>query len=116
MNCPTCGIEYSDTPHPPAACAVRAGSELRKAKEALDGCLDTVRKLTIQRRGFKIMASQMAMHADPGFWLSAIEEGKYERAGGDVECKLCRQIYMDHPQLPDLPTFHMLCSGEIVKT
>lgn len=73
-------------------------------------------KLKIERRGFQIMARRMMDGVDPGFWQAAMEDGKYERAGGDVECTACRQTYVEHPQLPRFPTFHMLCSGDIVKT
>jgi hypothetical protein len=72
-------------------------------------------RLRLGRRGFQVMARNMALHADAGFWLSAIEDGKYERAGGDVECELCRQMYIEHPQLEGYPTFHLTCKGEIVK-
>lgn len=116
MNCPTCGIEYSDTPHPSAVCARHAGAELAKARKALDGCLDAIRKLTVARRGFQIMARQMVLCQDPGFYLAAMDEGNYMRAGGDVECAQCRLPYVEHPELPRFPTFHVLCSGEIVKT
>jgi hypothetical protein len=71
------------------------------------------RKLKTQRRGFQIMARQMIVWTG---WMAKMNEGKYERAGGDVECEKCRQVYYEHPQLPGFPTFHMLCRGEIVKT
>lgn len=120
MNCETCGIEYrDDVPHPPSACAAHAGAELKKAKKALDGSLETISKLKLERRGFQVMARKMMEINDPGFWRSwrsAMAEGKYERAGGDVECQDCRIAYYEHPQLPGFPTFHMICSGEIVKT
>lgn len=66
-------------------------------------------------RGFQIMARKM-LEADPGFWTKLMEDGKYERAGGDVECQNCRMPYFEHPQLPGFPTFHMVCSGAIYKT
>lgn len=73
-------------------------------------------KLKGERRGFQIMARQMMVGIDPGFWKSALQDGKYERASGDVECLVCRLAYYEHPQLPGFPTFHMTCRGEIVKT
>lgn len=112
MECPRCGIKYQDdVPHPMSACA-----ELAKAKKALDGSLQTISKLRIEKRGFQIMARQMMQGVDPGFWQAAVADGRYERAGGDVECPTCRLAYVEHPELPRFPTFHMICSGDIVKT
>lgn len=117
MNCETCGIEYrDDVPHPPRDCADHAGSELKKAKKALDGSLATISKLRLERRGFQIMARKMAGCIDPVTLRSTLDDGKYERAGGDVECRHCRLVYVEHPELPGFPTFHLICSGEIVKT
>lgn len=75
-----------------------------------------VQKLKLERRGFQVMAREMFKGIDPGFWQSAMEAGKYDRASGDAECTDCRMVLREHPQLPNLPTFHMLCNGEIVKT
>lgn len=117
MNCLTCGIEYrDDVPHPPSVCAAHAGDELAKARKALDGSLETISKLRIEKRGFQIMARNMMQGVYPGFWQAAMADGKYERAGGDVECRTCRLVYVEHPELPGWPTFHMICSGDIVKT
>jgi len=117
MNCDTCGILYrDDTPHPPAACAAHAGAELKKAQKGLDGALETISKLKLERRGFQLMARHMMDGVDPGFWRAAMEDGKYERVGGDAPCPDCRIAYFEHPQLPGFPTFHMICSGDIVKT
>ena len=82
----------------------------------LDHVQKCVDKLKIERRGFQIMARHMVLSHDPGCYRSAIDDGKYERAGGDVECGECRHLYVEHPELPGLPTFHILCCGEIVKT
>lgn len=72
-----------------------------------------VRRLRLERRGFQIMSRKML---DQCPWAPAMEEGKYERASADVECVHCRRTYTEHPQLPGLPTFHMICDGKIVKT
>jgi len=72
-------------------------------------------RLKVERRGFQIMARRMLESQNPGFWRAAMEDGKYERAGGDAECQECRQPLVEHPQLPGFPTFHMICRGEIVK-
>jgi hypothetical protein len=117
MNCDTCGIEYrDDVPHPPAVCAEHAGAELKKAQKGLDGALETISKLKLERRGFQIMARKMMDGNDPGFWRAAMEDGKYERVGGNAPCSDCGVVYYEHPELPGFPTFHMICSGDIVKT
>lgn len=72
-----------------------------------------VRRLRLEKRGFQVMARKML---DQCLWQPMMEEGKYERASHDVECPDCRRIYAEHPQLPGFPTFHMLCSGKIIKT
>lgn len=74
---------------------------------------DCVAKLRIRSNGYRIMARKML---DQCLWEPMMEEGKYARAGGDVECSTCRLLYLEHPELPKYPTFHMLCSGKIVKT
>jgi hypothetical protein len=75
-----------------------------------------IRRQKDRARGFQLMARHMFEWADERPWLAAMEDGKYERVGGDVECKVCRQTYFEHPQLPNLPTFHIICGGTIVKT
>lgn len=74
---------------------------------------DCIAKLKLRCRGFQVMARKML---DQCLWEPMMEEGKYARAGGDVECPTCRLPYLEHPELPKWPTFLMLCSGEIVKT
>lgn len=73
-------------------------------------------QLKLDRRGFQIMARKMLATCQPGFWRAMVEDGKFERAGGDAECVTCRLPFFEHPQLPGYPTFHMTCAGEIVKT
>jgi len=77
---------------------------------------DCVAKLKNQRRGFQLMAYRMIDIVSSGVLMSALEAGKYERASGEVECSECRLLYREHPQIPKMPTFHMLCLGNIVKT
>lgn len=77
---------------------------------------DCVKKLKLRCRGFQVMAREFVNGIEQYSWMAAIEEGKYERAGGDVECHTCHLLYFEHPELPKWPTFHMLCNGEIVKT
>lgn len=79
----------------------------------LDELISEVDRLNLRCRGFQVMARKML---DQCLWEPMMEEGKYERAGGDVECHTCRLLYCEHPELPKYPTFHMLCSGAIVKT
>lgn len=83
------------------------------ARKNFDDLKADVAKLRLERRGFQVMARKMVDHLS---WHSALENGRYERAGGDVLCKECRVMFSEHPQLPGLPTFHMLCNGDIVKT
>ncbi len=98
-----CGVSIGDGP---CSCLV----------QWVKGLQEEADKLKLERRGFQIMAREMFKAIDPGFWRAAIEDGKYERAGGDAECRDCRIVFCEHPQLPGLPTFHMLCNGSIVKT
>jgi hypothetical protein len=39
-----------------------------------------------------------------------------ERAGGQVLCKTCRIPFSLHPEAWGMPTFHLICSGDVVKT
>lgn len=71
--------------------------------------------IKLDRRGFQRMARNMFAGLDPGGWRSKMEAGNYVRAAGNAECKGCGMLYLEHPQLPDLPTFHLLCTFEIVK-
>lgn len=72
-----------------------------------------VAKLKLERRGFQVMARHMVAH---GAGAYAIVCGAYERAGGNAVCPTCRLELMEHPQVNDYPTFHVLCDGSIVKT
>lgn len=76
---------------------------------------DVNRRLTRERLGLQIMARKMLL-IDPKGVGFAMGEGQYERAGGEVECQDCRRLYLEHPEITGYPTFHVLCSGEIVKT
>jgi hypothetical protein len=91
-----------------AACPV-CGDPIVKVAH-VQKCVD---RLKLDRRGFQVMARKMAAQC---LWQPMMDEGKYERAGGDVECPECYQTYVEHPQIPGYPTFHMICRGEIVKT
>jgi hypothetical protein len=92
-----------------AATSVRESGTFRDAMEQKRA------QPTKSWRGFQIMARKM-IEADPGFWTKLMEDGKYERAGGDVECPDCRLTYYEHPEVPGFPTFHIICSGAIYKT
>jgi len=82
--------------------------------------LDHVRKcvdrLKLERRGFQIMARNMFGMTPASSWQEKMDQGRYWRASGEAQCQICRQFYALHPELPGLPTLHLLCSGEIVKT
>ena len=91
-----------------AACPVCGNPTVK-----LDHVQKCVAKLRLERRGFQIMAREMLSQC---LWRPMMDAGKYERAGGNVECPECLQTYVEHPELPNFPTFHMVCSGEIIKT
>ena len=97
-----CGVSIGDGP---CSCLVQWVSGLQEEAD----------KLKAERKGFQVMAREMFKGIDQGFWRAAIEDGKFERAGGDTVCRDCQIAYVEQPQLSGSPTFHMLCSGEIVK-
>lgn len=98
-----CGVSIGDGP---CSCLVHWVDGLQKEAD----------KLKIEKRGFQIMSRRVMEAASLGFAKSAIDEGNYARAGGDVECQFCRQPYVEHPEISGFPTFHLLCSGAVVKT
>jgi hypothetical protein len=81
----------------------------------IEGLQTEADKLKLEKRGFQIMTRKVA-DAMAAPLKQLVLDGKYERAGGDVECEICRLKYFEHPQVPDLPTFHLICSGSVVKT
>lgn len=98
-----CGISIGDGP---CSCLVQWVKDLQ----------DEADKLKIEKRGFQLMARSITEKAAFGMWALAMYDGNYERVGGDVECPTCRLPYLEHPELPGYPTFHLICSGEVVKT
>jgi hypothetical protein len=98
-----CGVSIGDGP---CSCLVHWIEALQTEAD----------KLKLEKRGFQIMSRRVMEAASLGFIKSAMDEGNYARAGGDVECQFCRQPYVEHPELPKFPTFHLLCSGAVVKT
>ena len=44
------------------------------------------------------------------------EEGDFLRAAGECLCPVCSAEYRDHPYWSEAPTFHLLCTGLVVKT
>lgn len=97
-----CGVSIGDGP---CLCLVHWVEALQEEAD----------KLKLEKRGFQIM-SRKIMDALAGPAKAMVWDGKYERAGGDVECESCRLKYFEHPQIPELPTFHLICSGKVVKT
>jgi len=65
------------------------------------------RRVWSYRQMSRNMASQVAVSED------AILDCM--RAAGDAVCPACRLEYIEHPQLANLPTFHLICSGKVVK-
>jgi hypothetical protein len=43
-------------------------------------------------------------------------EMDFERADGRCVCQECGLYFLDHPEVANMPTFHILCSGRTVKT
>jgi len=59
------------------------------------------------RRMAREMAAQVPIH--PDVLLDCM------RAAGDALCSVCGLEYIEHPQLANLPTFHLTCTGKVVK-
>jgi len=74
-----------------------------------------IAKLRGERRGFRIMVKKMYEMVPREFQTIAISEGKYERAGGDAECQVCKIKLSEHPEVPGFPTFHQICDHSVVK-
>lgn len=47
---------------------------------------------------------------------SQIRIDDFIRADGRVICEECGLNYFDHPELMGMPTFHLLCTGLVIKT
>lgn len=60
--------------------------------------------------GYRIQARELARLL---LWGREFAETA-ERADGDCVCSICRMLYRDHPELSS-PTYHLLCSGKVVK-
>jgi hypothetical protein len=71
----------------------------------------SIDELRYRMRSYQLMARYMAQQIPVGDLYE-----KFYRAGGDVICALCRLEYTLHPEIKDMPTFHRLCNGEVVKT
>jgi hypothetical protein len=41
---------------------------------------------------------------------------EFTRADGECLCDKCGLWYLDHPEVFETPTFHLLCNGRVVKT
>lgn len=80
----------------------------------LDHVRKCVDKLKLERRGFRLMVKKLLYHKYE-HQTAALREGRYERCGGDAECPICRLPLFEHPEIPALPTFHLLCDHRIVK-
>lgn len=73
-------------------------------------------KLKLDRRGFQIMSRRIFADRVPkDVQTAAISDGNYQRAGGDAECSICRLPLIEHPQIPEWATFHVVCDGRTVK-
>lgn len=77
--------------------------------ELCDEC--EVDRLEVIIRRYKRMAREMAAQVpiDRDALLDCM------RAAGDALCSVCGLEYIEHPQLANLPTFHLTCAGKVVK-
>jgi hypothetical protein len=67
---------------------------------------------------YKRMAENLARVVQTGGSVEvarAIHRGSAERADGGCICSACGLEYIQHPQLLEMPTFHLLCDGKVVK-
>lgn len=88
--------------------------DLAYLKDVLVRIYNDLKEAKLSARGFKLMARKLMRH-DSSHWEYNLDAGRYERAAGDVDCKECGQLYVEHPQIQDYASFHMLCDGRIVK-
>jgi len=81
----------------------------RHGNETCEDC--EVERLEILIRRYKRMIRELATH------IKVSEEAILDcwRAGGEALCERCGLEYLEHPQIPDYPTFHLICTGRVVK-
>ena len=78
------------------------------AQELEDNLAEAEGEIERLRRSYQRMAEKMAaMVKLPDNW-----EETFQRVG-DVACDHCGLLFREHPSVE--PTFHLLCSGKIVK-
>lgn len=75
--------------------------------------MDSVEVQVLKERihRFRRMAREMASR------ITVTEDAILDcmRAGGDALCKVCGLEYLEHPQIPGYPTFHLACTGKVMK-
>lgn len=93
-------------------CGVKGEAPMRH-NTPVDCVRDLKREFDIERRQWKRMAKMMALQIT----VPIDPDGAFPfvRAAGDCECQVCRLPYLDHPGVPDFPTFQFICDGKIVK-
>jgi hypothetical protein len=76
---------------------------------------EEVTALRIERRGYQIMVQKVWLMEPPRIYMDLVVMGLYSRAGGDALCQKCGLKYVEHPQVPDYPTFHVNCNDDVLK-
>jgi hypothetical protein len=66
----------------------------------------------VRWRCYQRMARKMAALIP----VTAVPMDEFVRADGQMVCLECGLHYSDHPEVRNTPTFHLLCSGRVVKT
>ena len=66
------------------------------------------------KRSYQIMVIETSKIICEDRHRGMLAAGQYSRGSGEVECKVCRLKVIDHPEV--LPTLHLICSYEIIKT
>jgi hypothetical protein len=83
--------------------------QIIESREVVDYQGKTPEKLA---RCFQRMARRMAALIPK----TQIPMDEFIRADGQCVCQQCGLYYRDHPEVANTPTFHILCSGRVIKT
>ena len=129
VQCGKCGKDALTDPC--AYCAAAAPSALQRERDWFEDQLSIcnaqrradVETIASQReqleakarevRSWKIIAGNLVKAIYAKF---VTESREFRIASSDVVCPECRLRYGDHPQIPEMPTFHAVCDGTVVKT
>lgn len=84
---------------------------LRRKIMELSAEIDELKKT---KRSYQIMVRETSKMLCEDRHRSMLAAGQYSRGSGEVDCRVCRLRVIDHPEV--LPTIHLICSYEIIKT